>query len=92
MCESDTIDIHGLAMLYGAAMSVKSLRAIRQATLEGPAANDPQLCPIDGQLVVVGLTPAVMRLAHAARAIHEHHRVLETGKAQVPSSSAGATK
>ena len=44
------------------------------------------------RLVVVGLTPAVMRLAHAARAIHEHHRVLETGKAQVPRSSAGATK
>jgi len=42
--------------------------------------------------VIVALTPAVMRLAHAARAIHEHHRALETRKAQVPGSSAGAKK
>ena len=73
-------------------MSVKSVRASRQATPEGPAGNDCPLRRTDGQLVIVALTPAVMRLAHAARAIHEHHRALETRKAQVPGSSAGAKK
>lgn len=51
--------------------------------------DDLPLRWIDGQLVIVGLTPAIERLARVARAIREDPKALETGTAQVPRPQRG---
>jgi hypothetical protein len=65
-------------------MNVKFSELGQITTDVAPVVNDSPLRHVDGQVVIVALTPAVERLARAARAIREGRKTLETGKAQVP--------
>jgi len=53
------------------------------------ATDDFPIRSIDGQLVIVGMTPAVAQLAHVARAIRQDRKVIETGKTPVPGPRLG---
>jgi hypothetical protein len=72
-------------------MTRKSSEVEPQGALTGPlGASDFPLHVIDGQLVIVAVTPAVERLARAARGIAKERETLETGHAQMLASRRAA--